>query len=231
MQGFFGMPGGPEEPEEEEEPWEPLPPRSMRPVAAIAAVVLVSGISGFGTFAYIAGNTEHVTSADGAGEPVVTTTTATTTEPAETTTSAPEEEDSEDTEASDDGHEGHESDDETTTTSAPPEDSGGDSSSGLSPEDTVKAFFDAMKEGDCETAFNYMTEQSWSRDGTLSREEAVSQCEQSPPMAGVDVHDAKLANESGDSATVDVTVSQAGQTMTAPMMLQREDGQWKLVNM
>lgn len=224
------MPGGfpyePEEPLEDDEPWEPLPPRSMRPLAALAAVVLVSGISGFGTFAYIAGNSEHVTSADGGGAPVVTTTA--TTLPAETTTSAPAA-DSEDAETPDSTHEDHESGDtETTTTTAPPDDSGG--GSGLSPEDTVIAFFEAMKTGDCDTALNYMTEQSWSRGGTLSREEAVSQCEQSP-MAAIEVKGAELANQEGDSATVNVTISQAGQTMTAPMMVTREDGMWKLVNM
>lgn len=228
MQGPSGPPGGPEGPwgpDEEEDSWEPLPPRSMRPVAALAAVVLVSGVSGFGTIAYIAGNAEHVTSADGSGAPVVTTTA--TTAPPETTTTAPEDsETSEDAETSDTTQEDQGSDDaESTTTTAPPDDSGG-SSSGLSPEDTVMAFFEATKEGDCETAVDYMSEQALSG---ATREQWISQCAQSP-MAMVEVQDAELVKEEGDSATVNVTVSQGGQAMTAPMKLTREDGEWKLAS-
>lgn len=196
---------------------------------AVGLVIAVSGVAGFGTFAFLASDSSQVTSAETTEgrTPYETTTTSSEPEPAEE-----EEEPEEDPPAEEEEAE------PAPTTTAPeepaepaPEPDDGGGVSGPGPEETVRAFWEAMRDGDCENVIDLMTEESWSMGGSISREDAVTSCEQSPAAAaGLEVQEVKLTAEEQNEAAADVTFSYSGQTMTQSMGLRVEDGRWKVAN-
>lgn len=110
-------------------------------------------------------------------------------------------------------------------------DGGGPGGSARSPEQTVEQFWEAARTGDCDTAIGLVTEKVWSEEGTLTRDEALADCQES--FADGDeipqVEDSTLVSETGDTAVVDVTmaVPDIGST-TITHDLVREGGEWKI---
>ena len=109
--------------------------------------------------------------------------------------------------------------------------SGGDKASASSPVDAVQGFFSAVEDGDCGSAINLITEESWSEGGSLTREEALADCEEEVSSGagfegfGADISDIKLVSEEGDSATVSVTAGELG-SINVPVV--KEGGSWKI---
>jgi hypothetical protein len=100
-----------------------------------------------------------------------------------------------------------------------------------SPVGVVQEFYDAAGRNDCEGMVAVLSEATWSEDGTLTREEAVTSCEDRPDdetlPEGTDL-DVDLESQSGDTAVVNVSAGLMGDSRSFPMTLIREDGQWKI---
>jgi hypothetical protein len=100
-----------------------------------------------------------------------------------------------------------------------------------SPVGVVQAFYDAAGRNDCEGMVAVLSEATWSEDGTLTREEAVTSCEDRPEdetlPEGTDL-DVDLESQAGDTAIVNVSATLMGNSRSFPMTLIREDDQWKI---
>lgn len=110
--------------------------------------------------------------------------------------------------------------------------SGDDSASASSPTDAVEGFFNAARDGDCSRAIGFITEASWSEGGTMSREEALADCESELgegsgfDSLGAEIENVELVSEDGDNATVAVTIS--GTPGPVNVGVVKEDGSWKV---
>jgi hypothetical protein len=117
------------------------------------------------------------------------------------------------------------------------------STSASSPEEAVKSFFNAAKDGDCGALVDLVTEDSWGymmsdfedsgEASSPSRAEAVDDCEQQvedegSDFAGGELVSAKTLEESGDTATVEIVTDEDGEEFPTEMPLAKEDGSWKL---
>ena len=107
---------------------------------------------------------------------------------------------------------------------------GGDDDGG-SPDQTVRDFFAASTARDCPRMLGLVTEASWSQNGTVSRQEALDTCvdetgqDDFPDDAAIS--DVRVTDQSGDTATVEVTSSLGGEgPVTETLTLRREDGKW-----
>jgi hypothetical protein len=114
--------------------------------------------------------------------------------------------------------------------------SGDDEASASSPVAAVEGLFDALKSGDCEGAMGYLPEATWSEGGTMSREEALTQCEEEAGSGAgfadipsdFDMGNVKLVSENGDSASVSASMTFEGQTIDMTFPVIKEDGNWKV---
>lgn len=108
---------------------------------------------------------------------------------------------------------------------------GEDGASASSPTDAVESYFDAIVDEDCERAIGLVTEDSWSQGGTVSREEALSNCSGDEGLGGfggAQVDSVELMSEDGNNATVSAAMSMGSEntTLTVPLVKQGDD--WKL---
>jgi hypothetical protein len=108
---------------------------------------------------------------------------------------------------------------------------GGDDDSGGSPDQTVRDFFAASTTRDCPRMLGLVTEASWSQNGTVSRQEALDTCvdetgQDDFPDDAV-ISDVQVTDQSGDTASVEVTTALGGEEpVTETLTLRREDGKW-----
>jgi hypothetical protein len=108
----------------------------------------------------------------------------------------------------------------------------GDDDGGGDPEQALRAFFDAAQSRDCEGMISLVSEASWSQNGTVTREEALSECASEVQddeffPAGTTITSTEVTSQEGDTAQIEVTTSSevlGEQTETIPMV--REDGKW-----
>ncbi|HEV7762383.1 MAG TPA: hypothetical protein VGO78_25415, partial [Acidimicrobiales bacterium] len=101
---------------------------------------------------------------------------------------------------------------------------------GRTPAQTVSAFFDAQRTGDCERLIDVLTEASWSQDGRRSRDDFLDQCADAlvgyhPPVGRVVIE----VDDDGksDRATV-FTGGRTFETDEPEGRLVREDGAWRV---
>ena len=107
---------------------------------------------------------------------------------------------------------------------------GGDDDS-ATPESTVRAFFQASKEQDCDRLVELVVEESWSRNGTVTREKAIDECNAelgSDAEIEAELHEVKVTSEKGDKAVVQVNYSVADEKVDTELDLVKEDGDWKI---
>jgi hypothetical protein len=107
----------------------------------------------------------------------------------------------------------------------------GDDDGGGSPEQTVRDFFTASTDRDCPRLLGLVTEASWSQNGTVSRQEALDTCvdetAQDDFPDDVAISDVHVTDQSGDTASVEVTSELGGEgPVTETLTLRREDGKW-----
>jgi hypothetical protein len=118
-----------------------------------------------------------------------------------------------------------------------------DGGGGSSPEDAVRNYISASESGDCGRMVDSVTKGSWAfftgdlSAASASREDAVSWCEGNIEAAtaagaatlGGEVDGMEVTEESGDQATVTMTVTGAdGQSTTMDLAVAKEDGTWKI---
>jgi hypothetical protein len=106
-----------------------------------------------------------------------------------------------------------------------------DDDGGGSPEQTVRDYFDATQDGDCERLVELVNEQLWSENGKVKRDEAIDQCEESVGRASdmdVKLKKVKTVSEKDGKATVKVDVSIDGDDGTVNIDLRKIDGDWKI---
>jgi hypothetical protein len=100
-----------------------------------------------------------------------------------------------------------------------------------SPDAVVRTYYDAFVNGDCDRMADQLTEESLVQEGQTV-EETMQLCEQAfdDPELDMDiaVDEVSTVSEEGDTATVEVTVTAAGETNTSNVPVVREDGQWKI---
>jgi hypothetical protein len=109
---------------------------------------------------------------------------------------------------------------------------GGDDDSGGDPAQAVSDFFAAAEARDCPRMLDLVTEASWSQNGSVSRQEALDTCAAEigqddffPAEASIgDVH---VTDQSGDTASVEVTTT-IGQEdpVTETLTVRQEGGKW-----
>jgi hypothetical protein len=107
---------------------------------------------------------------------------------------------------------------------------GGDDDS-AGPDQTVRDFFAASTARDCPRMLGLVTEASWSQNGTVSRQEALDTCvdetAQDDFPDDVAISDVHVTDQSGDTASVEVTSELGGEgPVTETLTLRREDGKW-----
>ena len=130
------------------------------------------------------------------------------------------------------GDDGEQADDDTTTESS--DDTSDTTGPGgeLSAEQTVEAYFTALGERDCEALIDYVSEDSWSEGGSVTRDDALAGCEDEQANAPTYELDDLAVTEGGgegdDTAVVDATVTADDETTSVPIGLVREDGTWRL---
>jgi hypothetical protein len=114
-------------------------------------------------------------------------------------------------------------------------DDGGDGS----PEQTVRTVFAAIRDGDCETVIDLVTEDSWDllasfadetvAPGDVSRAEAIDLCQTDLTEERLDTLDeVELISQNDERAVLNVTSTTDGEATTELLVLVREDGRWKL---
>jgi hypothetical protein len=99
------------------------------------------------------------------------------------------------------------------------------------PEQTVRSFFAAAEDHDCERLLSLVSRASWSEDGTVSRDEALDECRASVSEddffpAGTTIDKVELTVRDGRDATVKVTSTVEGRQVTETIPLVKEDGRW-----
>ena len=108
---------------------------------------------------------------------------------------------------------------------------GGSGGSGSSPEDAVKDFFDAAKDGDCQGMMELITTGSFAG---AEPEQALAECEASFEAGedffspGDTLDSVKVKSEDGDTAVVSVTSTTDGEATTDDLNLRKEDDKWKI---
>jgi hypothetical protein len=101
-----------------------------------------------------------------------------------------------------------------------------DAGPGRTPGQTVSAFFEAQRTGDCERLLDVVTEASWSRDGRRRRDDFLDQCADAlvgyqPPVGRV------VVEVEDDRATVSIGV-RSFEDDEPEGRLVREDGAWRV---
>jgi hypothetical protein len=86
-----------------------------------------------------------------------------------------------------------------------------------SPEGAVRGFIEAAKDGDCEAAAEFATE-----------EFVGSNCTPEPDDEGISLEGVETVEEEGDNAVVEATMSQAGQEAVYTWEVTRVDGNWQV---
>jgi hypothetical protein len=101
---------------------------------------------------------------------------------------------------------------------------------GRGPVETVEEFWTAAGAGDCETAIELVTEESWSQGGEVTREESLADCRESFDSTDIPiVEEVTLISEDGDTAIVEATMTVPDvDSQTFRHELIREDGAWKI---
>ncbi|HEY8543751.1 MAG TPA: hypothetical protein VIL36_01840 [Acidimicrobiales bacterium] len=102
-----------------------------------------------------------------------------------------------------------------------------------SPEDTVRLFFDASMDRDCEELVDLVVERSWSQGGTVGRAEAVDQCTRdlaSDVDFDAELLDVEVTAEEDDTAVVEVKYTLEGEDIDTRLDLEKEDDTWKIAN-
>lgn len=114
-----------------------------------------------------------------------------------------------------------------------------------SPEDTVRAFWEAERNGDCAELVDVVTERSWAVlwvEGDVeqaSRDAVVEACAESAEAGGraggaaagrrrAGLDSVVVISQGGDRAVVAVTTTVDGETSTYDIPLESEDGEWKV---
>lgn len=108
---------------------------------------------------------------------------------------------------------------------------GGDGDESATPESTVRDFFEASKEQDCDRLVELVVEESWSRNGTVTREKAIEECNAelgSEADIEAELHEVEVTSEKGDKAIVQVNYSVADEKIDTQLDLVKEDGDWKI---
>ena len=107
----------------------------------------------------------------------------------------------------------------------------GNSNDSATPEGTVRDFFEASKDQDCDRLVELVVEESWSRNGTVTRQKAIDECNAelgSGPDLEAELHDVEVTSEKGDKAVVQVNYSVVDETIDTELDLVKEDGDWKI---
>jgi hypothetical protein len=102
-----------------------------------------------------------------------------------------------------------------------------------SPEDTVRLFFDASMDRNCEELVDLVVERSWSQNGTVDKDTAVDQCNEDLAVDAefeAELRDVEVTDEKDDTAVVQVQYTLEGEDVDTRLDLEKEDGDWKVTN-
>lgn len=103
-----------------------------------------------------------------------------------------------------------------------------------SPEDTVRDYFKATQDGDCDELIEMVSEDVWSQSGELDRDEALDQCK-AEVRGQEDVKSklgkVKLVSEKDDKATVQADITVDGDDLSVKIDLVKDSGDWLISNL
>jgi hypothetical protein len=100
-----------------------------------------------------------------------------------------------------------------------------------SPEDTVRAYFQAAETNDCEALISLTTRRVWSSDGKNTREEALAECNEG---GDAEFERAQVGSMTtipgadGNTSVVTASVTVEDETRDVEFELVKEDGGWKV---
>jgi hypothetical protein len=109
----------------------------------------------------------------------------------------------------------------------------GDDADPSSPVGAVRGYYEASQANDCSTMVDLMSEDLLTSGAATTRDDFLPVCEGGLTEEGQRrmeelEFDFALVSESGDTATVEVTTTFRGDSLTSSVGAVREEGQWKV---
>lgn len=103
-----------------------------------------------------------------------------------------------------------------------------------SPEETVRDYFEATQDGDCDELIEMVHEDVWSQSGEIKRDEALEQCKaevRGQQEVESKLDRTKLVSEKDDKATVEADITIDGDDLSVSIDLVKVDGDWMISNL